>query len=104
MVAHGAHFLYVSKSVWVTKMWAFEGCLQFCYISNLGWLPSEKKLLWILIHNNHRFSDIFRISTWRENHDQQFESGLPPTVRQLDPNYFWIAAELRCRQYLHRNT
>jgi hypothetical protein len=49
-------------------------------------LSSDENLLLILIHNSYRFSDICRISTWWEHHDQKFESRLPPAVMQLDPH------------------
>jgi hypothetical protein len=66
MVAHGACFS-VYQLCWVTKC-EFGKCemgnSRDYYISIC--LSLDENLLTILIHNSRRFSDIRRISTWRE--------------------------------------
>ncbi len=105
MVAHGAGLLCVSNYVWVTKIWAFEGWLQFHYISNLG-CPRMR------IYCKFSFTTATDFLTSLE-----FPHGGNTMTKKLNPDclqlqqwgnhiliLFWIAAGLHHWQYLHRNT
>ncbi len=103
MVAHGVPIFCVSNYVWVTKMWAFEGCLQFHYICNLG-CP------WMRIYCKFSFTTAIDFLT-----SSEFPHSRNTMTKNLNPVWlqqwgywifilFWIAAKLHCQQYLHRNT